>query len=223
MTLPVNPVLFRLLRLGKLARAIRMVQMTSMLLEETSVRFSPKASRRVRPKKTARHLARAHSQQNTCTSKLARANFRVCSARASLYKRIGTTASSHEHENKLARAHPQEHTCKSALARANSHERTCATKLGLANLHEQTCRSKIARVHLREQTCTSALVPQRARTSTRTSYLVICARDSLRGLAPTLCGDGVADVKNWSDAWWNLLGLHCEQRAQEACAEQLAQ
>ncbi|CAJ1351664.1 unnamed protein product [Effrenium voratum] len=31
MTLPVNPVLFRLLRLGKLARAIRMVQMTSML------------------------------------------------------------------------------------------------------------------------------------------------------------------------------------------------
>ena len=30
-TLPVNPILFRLLRLGKLARAIRMINMTSVL------------------------------------------------------------------------------------------------------------------------------------------------------------------------------------------------
>ena len=30
-TLPVNPILFRLVRIGKLARAIRMVTMTSML------------------------------------------------------------------------------------------------------------------------------------------------------------------------------------------------
>ena len=32
MTLPVNPMLFRLLRIGKLVRAVRMVHMTSMPL-----------------------------------------------------------------------------------------------------------------------------------------------------------------------------------------------